>query len=167
MANEMLVELFKQNLWANLRLLDACAHLAPEAFALSVPGTYGPIGATLTHILRAEQGYVRRLTGETRPDRTDLDKGFPGIGALRDHAQWSGERLVAAAARTGPEDVFESDYEGKRYATRKLLVLVQAFEHGTEHRAHVTVTMSSHGITPPALDGWSFGEAAGHTRVVG
>jgi uncharacterized damage-inducible protein DinB len=56
------VEFFKHNLWANLRLLDACSTLGDEHLSASVPGTYGSVRDTLVHIFGAEGRYVSRIT---------------------------------------------------------------------------------------------------------
>ena len=40
---------FSHHIWATERLIDACATLTPEQLAASVPGTFGPIAATLAH----------------------------------------------------------------------------------------------------------------------
>jgi uncharacterized damage-inducible protein DinB len=79
------VDFYRHNLWANLRLLDACASLTDEQLDAGVPGTYGPIRDTLVHLVRAESGYVARLT-ETEPDNQLSYAEFPGIATLREHA---------------------------------------------------------------------------------
>lgn len=165
--DDVLVEMFKQNTWANLRLLDALERLTEEQLGLEIPGTYGRIRDVVTHLLAAEQRYVQRLSGQTRDQVLSEREGFPSAAALREHARWSGDRLAALAAQVRADEVFESAYQGVTYRTRKLVVLVQAIEHGTEHRAHATVTMSFHGITPPSLDGWTYGQDAGYMETVG
>ena len=39
------------------------------------------------------------------------------------------------------------------------VILVQAINHATEHREQINSMLSALGITPPDLDGWSYGEA--------
>jgi uncharacterized damage-inducible protein DinB len=161
---EALVELFKKNTWATLQLLDACASLSDEQLALMAPGTYGSIKDTLTHICAAEQRYVWRLSGGPAP--ADL-RDFPGIPDLRQRAQRSGERLQELALRARPGETFEREYDGKRYSVEKVVVLVQVIDHGHEHRAHVKTVLSVHGIEPPEIDGWTYGEATGRMKAVG
>ena len=60
----MLVEQFRHNLWANLKLLDACAQLPPERLRADAPGTFGSIYRTLMHIVRAEEWYNFLFTGQ-------------------------------------------------------------------------------------------------------
>lgn len=156
--SQMLAEALKHNTWATLRLLDACASLDAEQLAWSAPGTYGAIRDTLTHLSAAEQRYIRTLGGEVRPDMLRESQGFPGIDALREHARWSGERLARIAAESAADATVDHQYQGKAYKMRKLLVLMQAVDHGREHRTHATTVMSQHGVTPPLLDGWTYGE---------
>jgi uncharacterized damage-inducible protein DinB len=86
---------FGYHKWANLYLLDVCAKLPVEELSLTVPGTYGTIGATFQHLISAEQRYVRRFgAGEPRIRETDR---FPGLSVLREHAVRSGNQLIEAA----------------------------------------------------------------------
>ena len=56
--DELLIEAFRYNRWANLHLLDVCAKLSEEQLQLTAPGTYGTIAATLLHLFAAEQRYL-------------------------------------------------------------------------------------------------------------
>jgi uncharacterized damage-inducible protein DinB len=46
------------------------------------------------------------------------------------------------------------------YRVEAWVVLVQVINHATEHREQIKSMLSALGITPPDLDGWSYGEAA-------
>ena len=59
-----LSEFFKYNLWANLRLLEACAPLSDAQLDATTKGTFGSVRETLMHLFAAEEGYVRALTGK-------------------------------------------------------------------------------------------------------
>lgn len=37
--------------------------------------------------------------------------------------------------------------------------MVQIINHATEHREQIRSMLNALGVTPPNLDGWSFGEA--------
>ena len=97
-----LVTMLRYHLWANLRLLDACATLTPEQLATTAEGTFGPIDRTLYHIFRAEQGYLNDLTDAepNSPLRPDValryDDGFD-IELLRTHARKSAEAFMVIA----------------------------------------------------------------------
>ena len=81
------LEAFRYNKWANLKLLDVCAHLTDQQLQLTSPGTYGSFAATLLHLVAAEQRYIKRLGG-SKPELSEKSE-FPGVTALREHAQRS------------------------------------------------------------------------------
>jgi hypothetical protein len=60
-----LPDFFQYNLWANLGLLDACAHLSDAQLDATTRGTFGSVRETLMHLFAAEEGYVRHFTGTT------------------------------------------------------------------------------------------------------
>jgi uncharacterized damage-inducible protein DinB len=155
----ILPEFFKHNRWANLLLLDACVSLTEEQLGAAVPGTYGPLGATLTHLVAAEESYLARLAQAERPDRAWADGPFPGVAALRERAGRSGAALIAAARQETAGRILRGTWRGEPYALPVAIVLLQAINHATEHRAHVATILSQLGIVPPDLDGWAYGEA--------
>ena len=53
-----LADFFTYNLWANLRLLDACAHLSDAQLDATTKGTFGSVRETLMHLFASEEGYV-------------------------------------------------------------------------------------------------------------
>ncbi len=160
--SEILVSMFRHNRWANLRLLDICAELPDERLDATAPGLYGPARDTLTHLLAAEGRYVALLTGETPGNLLSERDGFPGLPALRGHAERTGEALIAIAGRSSPDQILRGDYRGERYEMPVSVPLLQVINHGTEHRAHVVTSLSAQGIEVPAIDAWAFHEHAAH-----
>lgn len=163
MANA-LTPLFEHNYWANLQLLEACSGLAAEQLALSIGGVYGTPASTLLHYLSGEQNYIYWLRKEERPERIRSDSPWPGIEALVEHARWSGDRLRRLAESVEPSTVIRETEDGVDYEIDGQVVLVQAINHSTEHRAHIVTTLSAHGIAMPEIDGWNWGEATGRLR---
>ena len=154
----ILVDLFKHNTWANLRLFDACAGLSDEHLGASAPGTYGRAGDTLVHLVAAQERYVALLTG-TQPGNAPREGDpFPGVPALRERVRRSSEALEAVAARVRPTRVLRGVRRGEPFAIPATTVLIQAINHATEHRAHVATVLSRRGVQPPVMDGWVYGE---------
>ena len=155
-----LVTMFRHNLWANLGLIDACVALDETQLAATAVGTYGSIYDTLDHLVRAEQGYLFLLTGDSPVAR--MHKGDrPTIATLRENARLFGEGLMAVAAGVTPSALANSVEEDGRWAMPAGVVLNQAINHATEHRAHIMTILTQIGIKPPELDGWSFGDRYG------
>src|SRR5918993_1210054 len=93
----VLAELFRHNLWANLTLIDLCLTLPEEILETNVPGTYGGIRETLTHLVGAEERYLLAFGGGMERPQPSLEETTPDLAALREHARQSGERFVAYA----------------------------------------------------------------------
>lgn len=152
---------YQHNLWANLKLLDACAGLTDEQLAAIASGTYGSIIRTLTHLCGAEERYLSRITGQ--PPEDEIRQGeVRDIAALREHARRSGEGLIAVATSTDPALILRGTFRGEPYALPVIVVLTQAINHATDHRCHIATILTQLGIQPPELDVWAHDEA---TRV--
>jgi uncharacterized damage-inducible protein DinB len=100
-----LADFFKYNLWANLRLLDACAHLSDAQLDATTRGTFGSVRQTLIHIFAGEEGYVQRFTGKLPTLRLQELTTFAGFDELRRRAKMSGEALIAIAEQWEPSQV--------------------------------------------------------------
>ena len=80
--DELWIEAFRYNRWANLHLLDVCAKLSEDQLHLTAPGTYGTVDATFLHLLAAEQRYLRRLaelSQETFAERAGYSTAYIGM----------------------------------------------------------------------------------------
>lgn len=155
----ILPELFKHNLWANLRVLDACSKLSDEQLAAQIPGTYGTISSTLAHICGAEERYAARLMGRpvTQPTRENVS--FQSIDELRSSAQASGEALIEFTSNAQDSQVVRfMSLQGDQVELPGSLLLVQAINHATEHRAQILTTLTQQGIEPPDVSGWAWHE---------
>lgn len=148
-----LSELFRHNRWANERILDACRDLTNEQLARSVEGTYGELGYTLIHIVRGESWYLNLLTGWEPPVRWEIPGPWPGIHVLLERSRFTGDRLCEVADEADPDALVD---RGDAQVPSSVL-LVQAINHATEHRAHAATILTQLGIEPPPVDGWTFG----------
>ncbi len=158
--NVAFAALFKHNRWANLRLLDFCATLSEDALQSSAPGTYGRADDTLVHLVAAEQRYVKRVSGQ-EPDREVKEsEPFPGINVLRESAAQTGTRLIQIALDIDPGTILEGMWRGEMVKMPIMVPMMQAINHGTEHRAHVSTVLSQQGITVPEMDIWAYHDEA-------
>lgn len=156
-----LVELFRYNRWANLKLLDWCAGVDPALLEIPAPGTFGRADQTLVHLVGAEERYIEYLTEELMPadQRLDFRAPFPGFDVLRARMEASGDRLIELAASMPFDRVLRGErLGGTLYPVRATTLLIQAITHSCEHRAHVMTAISQHGVEAPELDGWLYGE---------
>lgn len=159
---DLVVEFFRHNSMMNGRLVEACRPLSPEQLQATATGTYGSVGATLVHIANAQEGYAARILGTERPERLPEDP-FPGFDSLAERFSHGDARLEEAATQAGQDrevQVTGDDPPGT-FRLPASLILLQAVNHGTEHRSQVATILTQLGIEPPEMDGWTYFDASG------
>ena len=157
-GNPILAELFRHNLWANLTLIDLCVTLPEEILVTNVPGTYGGIRETLTHLVGAEVRYLLAFAGGLERPQPTLEETAPDLATLRERARQSGERFVAYAETVEGNPTLDVTWHGQSYEMPAALFLVQAINHSTEHRSQIKIALTQAGISPPELDGWTWAD---------
>ena len=154
-AFETISTLLRHNAWANMRLFDVCAGLTEAQLASKITGTYGSIRETLQHIVTAERSYLQRIT-TGKPYRRPEGSPPLTMAEMQASIRASGEGLVTAAPLVQAQDRVEVLWEGVPNAIPCAILLTQAINHATEHRAQITATLTQIGVTPPDIDGWTF-----------
>ncbi len=154
--------LFSHNLWANLRLVEVCAALSEEQLAASAVGGYGSIGETLQHFVRAEESYLYRIrTGQ--PLVRSGGKPPLTMTELQESLQASGDGLIEWASKVRDDDTVQIQWDNEPLNelvdVPKAVILTQAINHATEHRAQIMTILTQLGIEPPELSGWAYFEA--------
>ncbi len=159
---DLLAEFFRHNALMNRRLIEVCEQLSPTQLDATVAGTYGSIGAALVHIANAQVGYAGRLLDTERPEPLTEDP-FPGFAVLTERmAQGDAQLLEAATGSFQDRDVHVSgDDPVGTWSMPVSLFLVQAINHGTEHRSQVATILTQLGVEPPDMDGWAYFDASG------
>ena len=153
-------DFFTYNLWANLRLLDACTHLSDAQLDATLKGTFGSVRETLLHMFTAEEGYARRLTAKIlTPPLEDLTH-FPGFDELWRHARGSGEALITFAERVDQEELSQILHlDGGTYDAPAIIVVIEAINHAIDHRSQIATLLSQQDIEPAELDSWAYNDA--------
>jgi uncharacterized damage-inducible protein DinB len=152
-----LSDFFKYNLWANLRLLDACAQLSDAQLDFTMQGTYGSVRETLFHMFASEEGYAQHCAGTAPTPRLKELTAFPGFDELRRRAEWSGKELITFAEQGELDRILSLD-EGT-YEAPVIVVLIQAINHAIDHSSQIATLLSQQGIEAPGLDSWSYNDA--------
>lgn len=158
MAN-VLVDLFRHNAWANERLLEACAGLDDAQLDATGDGTFGSVRDTLVHLFGAQGRYVHTLTGERLEPMVSEREPWPGFETLRASAKASHRGLEDVAARADSAGPVSREWDGQMVELPVALLLTQAINHATEHRAHINTILTQAGVEPVALDGWAWNVA--------
>ncbi|HEX7400282.1 MAG TPA: DinB family protein [Candidatus Limnocylindrales bacterium] len=161
------VALFRHHAWASDRLLAACEALPSDQLEFVVQGTFGGLGATLRHLVEAEERYVRGLRGQTAPgpdaaggtDRpTPPEALAPSVAVLRRRAAASAAALIELAEAMAPDAVVTARHRGEPAVIRAITFFTQALDHASEHRTQVRHALTILGYDPPDIDGWAYDE---------
>lgn len=154
-----LVDFYHHNLWANLAILDACEGLTDEQLDFTMDGVFGSIRQTLMHMFGSEEGYVRRhnYAGATPVPPLKEVTGFAGFDELKRRAERSGKELIAVVEQADLDEVLHLD-DGA-YDAKLIIVMMQAINHGIDHRSQISTLMTLQGVQPPSLDAWSYNDS--------
>jgi uncharacterized damage-inducible protein DinB len=153
----ILRELFEHNLWANLRLVDACDGLSEEQLDASEVGTYGSIRDTLVHIGRGEGRYVAFLSNRS-PEEVPANQPFPGFQVLRQRLRESGEALRDLCTQFDGSELMMAARRGAPFHVRSAMLLMQVINHSTEHRSQVNTILTQIGVAPAPVDVWTYND---------
>jgi uncharacterized damage-inducible protein DinB len=158
-------DLCRHNTWATAELLTYCRDLDEATLSAVVPGTFGSISKTLTHMLNSEASYLSRLmTGRSSyPWPTD---DLPSIAVLAERAavliplweQFLDSDFDPDGTREGRGD------DGRVFEYAAGVFLTQALHHANEHRAHICTILGALGHEPPDVSAWGYAFATGRVR---
>lgn len=156
MTVNILEKLFEHNNWANNQIIQACSSLSDEQLDTEPKSaTRGSIRTTLLHLVAAQQGYLATVTlpVDARRQRVPLE-----YADLQKSLSLSGEGLLALARDASSEPLKNLRQTRDGYLVEPWVILVQAINHATEHREQIKSMLSALGLTPPEIDGWTYGE---------
>ena len=100
---------------------------------------------------------MRHFTGPSPTPRLKELTTFPGFDELRRRAERSGKELITIAEQRDLSQILHLE-EGT-YDVPAIVVLIQAINHGIDHRSHIATLLSQQDIELPGLDGWSYNGA--------
>ena len=149
--------MFDYHFWATETLIDHLDRLPAGRLDASVPGTYGSMIDTLTHMIDGDSRYLLRLRDPT-PPLADDRVGVP-LAQLRsempEHRRRWDEALSDLEAGSLHSAVRRrQDYPDTDPA--EAMLLIQAIHHGNDHRTQICSTLGALGEEVPELDGWDF-----------
>ena len=151
----LLTKLIEHNNWANLQIIQACSVLNDEQLDASPQSTTkGSIRSTLLHLVASQRGYLSMLTqAEEAQSQTPLT-----FAELQASAEISGAGLLAVARDEATMSVNTKIQAKDGFIIVPWVIMVQVINHATEHREQIKSMLSDLGVSPPTIDGWSYGE---------
>ena len=151
----VLTKLFEHNNWANILVIEACYALTGEQLdAKPWTDSEWSVRQTLSHIVESQDRYLQLLT--LPPEARSFDS-LP-FAELRESAIRTGDALLQLAHDENRDQLGKRLRTTDGYFVEPWLVMVQAINHGTEHRRQICGMLRKLGVAPPQVDGWAFGE---------
>lgn len=158
MADENYLEHFgtfaAYNLWANVRLYDACAAVSDADYRQDRGAFFGSIHGTLNHILVGDRIWLGRIEGADAGIGSLDAILFEDLAALRTARQAEDERIIGLLERLDRDrllaDLSYRTTSGAPQITPLRHVLAHFFNHQTHHRgqAHDMICQAA-GDAPP------------------
>jgi uncharacterized damage-inducible protein DinB len=152
---DTLRQLLDYSAWADRRLLEAAARLAPEELTRDFATADHSVVATLGHIYASESVWLARFERRAQP------AAFPNTAALTlavlEH-EWPRveQGLRQWAAGLTPESaqapLAYQDFKGRNWSHAPWQLVLHLVNHGTHHRGQVSGFLRTLGHTPPQLD---------------
>ena len=158
----LLHDAMAHHIWATERLIDACEALTPEQLRAPAPGTYGPIIATLAHMVGSDGWYLTFFRDWTNLIGEDEGVTLAELRAAITTTGTAWTELLAGDLEADRDIVEHGD--GWDFHSPLGFRLAQVVHHGTDHRSQICTALTSLGIEPPGIDLWDYGEATGRTR---
>jgi uncharacterized damage-inducible protein DinB len=163
---DLIEDFYRQNEWANLRLIDVCRPLTDAQLNATAPGAYGSIRNTLTHLVGAEALNVRRLGGMFSPAIPSRGAAWPGFDPLEAVVRASADALIERARAVGGTTIVVEEEPGVRFEIEADVLLVQVINHSTEHRSQICTILTVLGALPSTgddgqtiVDAWAWSDA--------
>jgi uncharacterized damage-inducible protein DinB len=160
----------RHDVWATERLVAYCRTLTDAQLDLTVPGTYGTIRHTLTHIIAADEGYLVRLLGSAlheRQFRDDHEATLDELAEHLDHVKDAVERLFAGAEFDPDRTISDTPLRRPgqpRFEMKAWVPATQLVHHGSDHRAQIGTILGAHGLDTPDVQVWPYAMDLGASR---
>jgi uncharacterized damage-inducible protein DinB len=156
-STDVLRAMFEHHLWATEVLIDHLDVVPAGQLEVSVPGTYGSMIDTLTHMVDGDTRYLLRLR-DPSPSLAEDRVGVP-LAQLRSEMPGHRERWERAledleAGRLHASILGREDYPDTDPA--ESMLLIQAIHHGNDHRTQICSTLGALELPLPEIDGWDF-----------
>lgn len=170
---DLVEDLYRQNEWANLVIVEVCRGLSDQQLEATAAGAFGSIRSTLTHLVAAEAQNVRRLGATPRRELVGRGQGWPSFDTLEEVVRSSAEGLIERARAVANSTVVVDEAPGVRYEIEANVLLLQVLNHSTDHRSQICTILTELDALPQTgddgqtiVDGWAWSDALGLARRV-
>ncbi|HVA95240.1 MAG TPA: DinB family protein [Candidatus Dormibacteraeota bacterium] len=152
---ELLRSLFQYNLWADRRILDACASLTPEQFTRSLGSSFGSVRDTLVHLYGAEWVWNERFQGRS-PSSLPGSSAFPDLASVRAKLEEMDSYYIDYVSRLTQQDLDRmiryKGLTGDEFSNPAWQCLHQLTNHASYHRGQVVTLLRQLGAKGVSTD---------------
>ncbi len=157
-AEPTLIELVRYDNWMTQQLLGICMEVDEEMVSAEIPGTYGSIRKTLSHLINSQAEFLERIHGTSlQPAFKWADK--PTFAQMAEYADTLNEAFLDTIERVSPTDNVHEENETWSFDYHARLIYMSQIFHGIAHRTDITTFLTRHGVELPELDVWGYQEA--------
>jgi uncharacterized damage-inducible protein DinB len=148
--------LFDYNYWANRRVCEAAARLAPGQYEAPYKLSHGSLRGALVHVLGAEIVWRMRCQEGVSLSGLLKEDELPTLEAL--NARWSGEEAAMHSYLASLNDyalgqpIQYKTTKGQAKSTVLWQILAHVVNHGTQFRSEAAVALTDYGQSPGDLD---------------
>jgi uncharacterized damage-inducible protein DinB len=155
MSTEYIRTLYQYSAWANGRILETAAGLAPGQLTEGADASYGSVRDTLAHTMSAQWIWLQRWKGVS-PRAMLRASDFPDLDAIRTH--WA---ALERETRDFVEGLGEAQLarvisytntRGQEWAYPLWQMLIHQVNHATQHRSEAALLLTQMGHSPGDLD---------------
>ncbi len=153
-----MIEFFQYNHWVNQELMGICINLSDEIITANIPGSYGSIRDTFTHILKAEISFLKRIH-RAYPEPDFNWEANPSLSQMMAYETVLNEALLDTLQRVPATQNVHEEGNGWTFDYQARLIFMSVVYHGIAHRTDITTVLNNKGISLPELDVWGYQSA--------
>ncbi len=144
--NQSYIDYANYNIWANNRLINDLKKLAPELLTRQIVGSFPSIRATISHIWKAEIGWLSRLTGNGW-ESSKVTNFSGSYDELFKAWQKTSEEFKNFVKNAELEKEIQFEQKGENFSIPSREIIQTVFNHGSYHRGQVVMMMRQLGIS--------------------
>jgi uncharacterized damage-inducible protein DinB len=152
---ELLCTLFQYNLWADLRLLDACSSLTSEQFTRNLGSSFSSVRDTVAHLYGAEWVWNERIQGRS-PTALVPGTKFPDLASVRAKLEEMDRYYIDYVSKLSQQDldcvIHYKSFTGDAFSNPLWQTLHQLTNHASYHRGQVTTMLRQLGVKAASTD---------------
>ena len=150
-----LIELFHYNQWANQELMAICMKLDDDINTAEIPGAYGSIRDTFSHILKAQASFLRRIYRDS-PEPTFKWEDKPSLAEMAEYEAKLSAELLDTLQRVPVTQNVHEEGDGWTFDYQVRLIFMSVVYHGIAHRVDIMTALNSRRVELPELDVWGY-----------